>query len=78
MIKQRHSRVGPGGDATPVGIRLLRLIRSPLWRLAAIGGLVALVVLCLALARASPVALVVAISILIGLFTPRWRRRGWW
>lgn len=77
-----HGADGPyggRGDPTPVGIRLLRLIRSPLWRLLAIGGLVLLVVLGLALARVNPVALVVVVSVLVGLFTPRgrWRRRWW-
>ena len=70
---------GPG-DATPFGIRLLRLIRSPFWRLAAIGGLLLLSVLGLALARVNPVALVLVVSLLVGLFAPRrrWSRRRWW
>ncbi len=70
---------GPG-ESSPVGIRLLRLIRSPLWRLAAIGGIVLLAVVGFALARRSPLLLVVVVSVLVGLFTPRgrWRRRRWW
>ena len=70
---------GGAGDPTPVGLRLLRRIRNPLWRLLAVGGLVLAAVLALALARVNPVALVVVVSILVGLFTPRGRgRRRWW
>jgi hypothetical protein len=77
---QGQEPYGAPSDPAPVGVRLLRLIPSPLWRLAAIGALVLAVVLGLALARANPVALVLVFSLLVGLFTPRrrWSRRRWW
>ncbi|HEY7724166.1 MAG TPA: hypothetical protein VH880_02440 [Anaeromyxobacteraceae bacterium] len=69
----------PGFDPTPWGIRLLRLIRNPLWRVVAIGAVLAAVVGVLLLAR-NPLVLVLVVSVVLSLFTPRrtWRRGPWW
>lgn len=78
----RHDPDDPYGprDPSPVGVRILRAIRSPAWRLAAIGGLVLAVVLGLVLARRFPPLFMVVLFVLIGLFSPRrrYRRRLWW
>lgn len=67
-------------DPTPVGVRILRAIKSPAWRLAAIGALVLLAILVVVLARRYPPLVIILISLLIGLFSPRrrYRRRLWW
>jgi hypothetical protein len=67
-------------DPTPVGLRILRAIRSPTWRLLAIGGLVLAVVLGLVFARRFPPLFLAVLFVLIGLFSPRrrYRRRLWW
>ena len=65
-----------GGDAwTPAGIRLLRLIPDPRWRVAAGVGAVALAAL---LFLAKPAVGLSAAVVLVGLFVPsgRWRRWG--
>jgi hypothetical protein len=69
----------PGFDPTPWGIRLLRLIRNPLWRVAAIGAVLAGLVGLLLLAR-NPFVLVLVVSVVLSLFTPRraWRRGPRW
>ncbi len=71
---------GAPRDTTPIGLRLLRAIRSPAWRLVAIGGVVLFAVLVVAFASRSPPLLIVLVSVLIGLFAPRRRLRGrlWW
>jgi len=67
-------------DPTPVGVRLLRAIQSPTWRLVAIGGLVLLVVVAALFVRLFPPLLILLVSVLVGLFAPRRRfgRRLWW
>jgi len=67
-------------DRTPIALRLLRMIRDPRWRVAAIGGYVGLVVLLFALAFTNRLFLVGAFALLM-LALPRssWRqRRRWW
>jgi hypothetical protein len=64
-----------GGDAwTPPGIRLLRLIPDPRWRVAAGVGAVALAAL---LFLAKPAAGLSAAAVLIGLLVPSGRWRSW-
>jgi len=71
---------GSPRDATPVGLRILRAIRSPAWRLAAIGGVVLLAIAAVVLAPRYPPLFIILLSVLIGLFAPRrrLRRRLWW
>lgn len=71
---------GETGDPTPLGVRWLRLVRDPRWRVAVIGLLLLVVVGGLALfGLRSPFFLVAALTLLT-LFSPRrtgrWRR--WW
>ena len=78
---------GSLGDApprAPLGLRLLRAIRSPVLRVAAILAAVALPAALIAAGRSGGglrVAGMVLVAILLGLVTPSrygWRRRRWW
>jgi len=70
-----------GLDWTPVAIRILRMIRDPRRRMAAIGGYVGLIVLFLALALVNRAFLLGGLVLLL-LVLPggawRTRRRWWW
>jgi hypothetical protein len=70
-----------GMDRTPVAIRLLRSIRDPRWRVAAIVGYIGLVVACFALALVNR-AFLLGGFVLLMLVLPgsawRTRRRWWW
>jgi len=74
------SPYGGARDPTPIGLRILRAIPSPAWRLAAMGAFLLLAVLAVLLARRFPPLLIILLSVLIGLFAPRRRirRRLWW
>jgi len=69
-----------GGDPTPLGLRLLRLLPNPAWRVCVgvtVGaGLGLLILAGFAAHRGRPVA-AVAFALLVLLIIPRGRRRGW-
>jgi len=74
---------GPGRRG-PVGIRLLRAIRSPVLRIAVILAAVALPVVLIAAGRPGGglrLAGMLTVAVLLALVSPpgwRYRRRGWW
>ncbi len=74
---------GEAGPRGPLGLRLLRAIRSPVLRAAVILGAVALPLLLIAAGRPGGglrLAAMLILAVLLGLVLPsrNWRGRGWW
>jgi len=73
--------MGDPSERSSIAVRLLRRIRDPRWRMAAVASYLGLLVLLVALARVNRLFLVAAM-ILVALALPpsawRWRRRRWW
>ncbi|BDG09440.1 zinc ribbon domain-containing protein [Anaeromyxobacter paludicola] len=75
---------GGGGDPTPYGVRLLRRIRSPAWRIGVIVALVAVPLLLVIFGSprgGTRLAGFIGLFVLAALFSPpgsRWGRRRFW